>query len=289
MQNDTSEASVPLMVVDGSRFEFKEKGIPPEPGYNKSHAHSHSSATINRDDIERAKQNGNPSRGSIDIPEDPSESVAPSGSTSTTMHRMVDGLVASEVSEHHEPSAHFPQISHGESPPTPTADDFEADVYKSSQSAPEATTSAPMESQRNIRPALPSILNSPFAPRPGEASSPHSRPGTAHRHPVLTNTPTPLSSNTRFQEALLRQQQEIEMQPSSLYELPTTSLSQPASSAKNPRFLARDISPAVISSPFASSPSVPSPTFPSYDVPRQVPKQPRFGAVGQIPPSGPGG
>jgi len=126
LQSDTGQASIPLMVVGGSRFEFREQGIPPEPSY-KSHAHSHSSATINRDDIERAKQQCKPLPGSNALTDDPPDSIAPSASTSTTLHRMVDNLVASSTSSdpHHAPSAPpppppFASISHTDSPPPPT-------------------------------------------------------------------------------------------------------------------------------------------------------------------------
>ncbi len=274
------------MLVDHSQFEFKEKDLPREPSYDKSHTHSRSSASINREDIERAKQSGRPLRCSTNIPEDTSESVAPSVSTSTAMHRMVDGLVASDVSESHGSGPYFLQNSLEQSPPTPTVEDFEDGAYESSHIALRTTTDLPTEHEI-IRQTLPSIFHSPFAPQPGEADSPHTRPGTAHEYPTITGHPTGQSSNTRFQEALLRHQQELEMQQSSVYDLPTTSLSQPTSSTKNARFLGREISP--VPSPFTSSPSVLSATFPSYDVPRQVPQQPRFGAIGQTPPSGQGG
>jgi Est1 DNA/RNA binding domain len=289
LQNESSQTPVPLIIVEDARFEFKEKGLPSEPSFNKSHSHSHSAASINRDDIERAKRSSMPSRRPTDIPEDASESLAPSVSTNTTMRRMVDGLVASEVSENHEPNPHFPQISHGESPPTPTVDGFEDAAYEDLKSGTKSKNGGPMDNLENIRPMLPSIWNSPFAPRPGETESPHTRPSTAHRHAVVPSTGTPpaTSSNTMFQEALLRQQQELEMQQSSIYDLPTTASTLPASSCRNTTFLGREASPAP--SPFASSPSLPSAAFPSYDVPRNVAQQPRFGAIGEIPPSGQGG
>lgn len=261
--------------------------------------------TINRDDIERAKHNRKPVRGSIDIPDDTSESVAPSGSVGTSMHRMVDGLVASEISDNQDPpTPHFPQISHGDSPPTPTADTFDDDAGAHQTSQQSTTTAGPPTTHHEpLHATLPSIWNSPFAPRPGEApSSPHTRPGTAHKYsvPPAVHPPVAQSSHSRFQEALLRQQQELQMQQSSASllsdSLPTPSLSQaPSTTARNQtRFLGAgaggDLSPIITPSPFASSPSIPSTTFPSYDVPRLVPRLARFGAVGEVlPPSGQGG
>ena len=272
------------MVVDDLKFKFTEKGLSLQPTYHKSHSHPYSSLIINRGDIERAKQKSKLARNSNAHLEATSQSIIPCESVSTTEHRIVDGLVVSEVSNHQEPGSGLPRISHGEPPRTPTANRLSFGDCFCSLPVP---AGAPTKTHENICPSLPSIMNSPFAPRPGEASSPQSRPGTAHRH--LQN---PANSNTRFQASLLRQQAELEMQQqSSIYDLPTTSLSQPTSSpGKHPQFhLGRDMSP--IPSPFASSPGViPEATlFPSYDVPRPVPEQSRFGAVGQTPPSGQGG
>ena len=271
-----NETSVPLEFLNGSCFEFRDKGIPPEPSYSESHAQCHSSASINRDDIERAKKKIKLLRSSTYKPEDASESSARSGSVSPAMHRMVESLVGSKVSDNHEPSL---QYSLGDFPPNRTTHNFGDD-----------STGPPKEKHQTIHPSLPSIWNSPFAPQPGEADSLHSRPSTAHKYPVPTTTTNVSpsnapSSNTRFQEALLRQQQELEMQPSSLDDFPTTSPSKSTSSPA--RFLGRDITPTP--SPFASSPSDPSAAFPSYDVPRRVQQQSRFGAIGQMPPSGQGG
>lgn len=289
IQNEPSHTPVPLIMVGDARFEFKEKGLPSEPSFNKSHSHSHSATSINRDDIERAKQSGRLSHHRTGIPEDASESLAPSLSTNTTMRRMVDGLVASEVSENHEPSPHFPQISHGESPPKQIADKSEDGCDQEPQSGTNGNNVRPLEGVENIRPMLPTIWNSPFTPLPGETDSSHTRPSTAYKHPTNSSTSKPpaQSSNVKFQEALLCQQEELEMQQNSIYDVSTTTSIQPASSGRNTKFLGLEVSP--IPSPFPSSPSIASATFPSYDVPRNVAQQSRFGAVGEIPPSGQGG
>lgn len=281
------------MVVDDMRFKFTERELPLQPTYHKSHSHPHSSLIINRGEVERVKQKSEPVPNSDAHLEETSQSIIPCESESMTKHPIMDSVVASEVSNHQEPGSAFPRISHGEPPRTPTAN---RSSYGDGFYGIPASTGALTEPHENIRLSLPSIMNSPFAPRPGEASSPQSRPSTAHRHqqtPARSSTPNTLqSSNTRFQASLLRRQAELEMQPqSSIYDLPTTSLSPPTSSpGKNPQFyLGRDMSP--IPSPFASSPSVvpEAAMFPSYDVPRPVPEQSRFGAVGQTPPSGQGG
>ncbi|KAF7513636.1 hypothetical protein GJ744_008930 [Endocarpon pusillum] len=292
-KDDGNGVSVPLMVIDDMRFKFTGKELPLQPTYHKSHSHPHSSLIINRGDVERAKQKSKPVPNPNAHLEDASQSIIPCESVSMLKHPIVDNVIASEVSTHQEPGSAFPRVSHGEPPRTPTA--------KRSSSADgfyglPASTSALTEPHETMRPSFPSMMNSPFAPRPGEAPSPQSPPSTAahgHLQSPASSTPNTLqSSNTRFQASLLRQQAELEMQPqSSIYDLPTTSLSQPPSSpGKNPRFgLGRDMSPFL--SPFASSPSVvpEAAMFPTYDVPRPVPEQSRFGAVGQTPPSGQGG
>ncbi len=259
----------------------------PQPTHYKPQAHQRSSVIIHCDDIARVQQQSKPARNPNDNLKDTSESIILCESVSMMKHGIGDDLVARDVSNHQELDLDGPRISHGEPPRTPTAN-HNRNSYANGLYGQPVSTGAPTEThETTIRPSLPSIMNSPFAPRPGEASpSPHSRPGTAHRHLH------PPASGTRLEAALLRQQAELEMQhPSSIYDLPTTSLSQPTSSpGKHPQFrLGRDLSP--IPSPFASSPSVTpdGAMFPSYDVPRHVPEQSRFGAVGQTPPSGQGG
>jgi hypothetical protein len=278
------------VIVDGLRFEFRERGVPPEIGYTKTHAQSHPSSTTSRDCIGQAKQKSNPLRGSDAVGDNPPGSFSSSISASTATYAMADGRVASKKPRTPEQPLHFPPFPHKDLPHTTAASNFKHGGRKSLQASPGTIDGPRTESHETIRPTLPSIWNSPFAPRPGETEFPASRPGTVHQQtgfPSSSTTPNAPSSNTRFQEALIQQQRDLEMQPSSVYDFPTTSLSQPASSAKITNFIGRDLSP--IPSPFASSPSVPSATFPSYDIPRQVPQQPRFGAIGQIPPSGQGG
>ena len=282
LQGDTSDAPIPLLVFDNLRFEFREKGLPPEPSYNTLHAHSRPSDTTNLNDIARPKHKGKPLRNAIDGAVVAGDHASPPGSTNISTQQFVDGLAAPEASESHKPTSQLPQIPRGDCRPSPTEGKFGESIYGT------------------ICPAPPSTWSSSFAPRTSSQSP--SRPGTAHKHaarPISTNsTAGAQSSTTRLQEALLRQQRELEMQqPSSVSDLPTTSISQPqpATSARRDMRLifGRDMSPG-IPSPFASSPSNPSTkttataTFPIYDAPTEVPRQPRFGGVGEIPPSGQG-
>lgn len=282
LQDDPSQVSVPLAIED-LRFRFREKNLLAES--NCSNLQRASSTNIN--DIENGTYNGPPLGQSTDISED-SRSTAASISRSTAMHRMVDSLVAPEASENVERNLNSLQSFQRGPSPGSAVGGSENGPFSSLPSFPKATNSPQVDSPAHIPPALPNIWDSPFTPRPGEAGSVLTISSPSHNFPANATAHTPIaqSSNTTFREALQRQQQELEMQQSSMYDLPT-SLSRPASSVPNAMFLGRHSSP--IPSPFSGSPSIPSATFPASEVQRSASQLARFGAVGQTPPSGQGG
>ena len=291
---------------------YQEVGIPPEPVVTStgqsSHGHTHSSASINREDIEQAKQHGITARTLNDYREDVSESATASASVSTAMHQMVDGLLASETSEELLHVEHFPQISHGESFPTPTLDSIDLEdsgpgipfqdqktltaqyLVKQMQGSRSTGQAAGVDMRREetIRPPIPSIWTTPFTPLPGETSSPQTRPGTAHM--VSSNNPTPLSqsSGASFQQEILRRQQILQMQQSS-----------PLHSPQLPNSWSRHQSPVIDQfarqdHPYLSrQPASPAfhgpPSSPNQEVHREAPLVALYGAVGQTPPSGQAG
>jgi hypothetical protein len=155
---------------------------------------------------------------------------------------------------------------------------------------------APTPSDPMTPPVLPSLLQSPFAPRPCETQSLRLRSGAASQHPVgaLNENLLPQSSGANLRGSLLRQREAFERRSPCLVDLPTSmpSLSPrpiKATMFVGQKFVGHDyLTPT--SSPFTSSQNTPSSaTFPSYDIPRAIPQQSNFGAIGQTPPSGQGG
>ncbi|OAP61180.1 hypothetical protein AYL99_03381 [Fonsecaea erecta] len=63
---------------------------------------------------------------------------------------------------------------------------------------------------------LPSILNTPFAPRPGETPESSPRPSTSHRFPEPSSAPVRLSSSAQFQAHLMHMQDQVQMRTSPL-------------------------------------------------------------------------
>ena len=292
---------MPIDCVD-LHFIYREPGLPQEPllctSAQKAHAHSHSATSINREDIEEAKRDRTTNSVTIIERDGQTESCSTSASVSTAMHQMVDGLIASETSENFNLIQHFPQISHGESPLTPTLDDPRTSARTFDHSSQHTKLSTahdlarrmqqplhssvpavapPMEREETLRPPLPSIMNSPFAPLPGEAgSSPQSRPSTATRVPHDGSASQPQTSSGLFQQDLLRKQQ-LQLQ-STLNDLSVSSWScsqPPPEPSKLP-----ERSQTLLSLWAESlSPSL-------HDVKQNLTPISRFGPIGQIPPSG---
>jgi hypothetical protein len=222
------------------------------------------------------------------------------------MQQMVDGLVESESSESNLQPQHFPQISHGDTPPTPTLNNFDIRsaetgsgalqnrtltavdlVRHMKQSSPAGgfSTAVAMEREPTLRPALPSVWNTPFAPLPGEAGSSQPRPSTAHRVENNTSFGYQPSSGMTFQQELARQHQQLQMQSSPvLAHPPSSAWSQYDHSSQGPaNYMIDGPSPWLIPPSYSHS-SLPGPAGS-----RASPLQSMYGAIGQTPPSGQAG
>ncbi len=298
---------MPISIVSNNRFEYHEAGIPSQSSSTaqsqRSHTHSHSATSVTREDIEQAKRQSITLGQPIAIQEDVSESA----SVSTAMHQMIDGLVDSETSDRPPQARPFPQISHGESPPTPTIDHAESqakasltnglhlktltaqDLVNRMQRSPGQSVyaSAPnMEREDTLRPPSPSFWTvTPFAPLTGQNSSPKSRPGTAHKVLPDNSTPVPLSSGTAFQQDILRRQQQMQLQSTPIQALASSSWAYLGDSG----FDQAPPSERQQSSPWTDSSNRLSSQYLGHEVPRQSPFPAMFGAIGQTPPSGQAG
>ncbi|OAL35497.1 hypothetical protein AYO20_05116 [Fonsecaea nubica] len=153
-------------------------------------------------------------------------------SMASRMENMVDNLMRSEARRHANnsgavmydlppPTASAPSLPQGlthsstsQSQPLPfTARDLVQRIQQpSSASQPNA-----LDQAVNVA-VLPSILNTPFAPRPGETPESSPRPSTAHRFPETASTPGParLSSSAQFQAHLMHMQDHVQMRTSPL-------------------------------------------------------------------------
>lgn len=237
------------------------------------------------------------------IREDTSETA--SASVSTAMHQMIDGLVDSETSDRPPFAQHFPQISHGQSLPTPTIDQIDVldtnirqgrsltakDLVNRMQRSPELpnmSVAANMEREETLRTPLPSVWNTtPFAPLPRENKSPQTRPTTAHKVQPDISTPVPMSSGSAFQQDILRRQQQMQLQSTPL-QTPLLSSSWSYNNGSAGKHLPQ--MGQMQSSPWTDhSPMLHSSPYVGHEVPRRNPLPAMFGAIGQTPPSGQAG
>lgn len=227
-------------------FVYQEEGLPSHLFSSPNgHHHSLSSTSVERDDIQQSRETRNYVERTEPAVEDAaSQSASASVSANTSMNRMVDALVESEPSEVAPAESTFPVIQDGyhltstgyppeiESNPmsnhvdgVPHAEATVSTNYSTIRASQTPTASQfPIGTPYSLRPNLPSISNTPFAPQPGEATSPQSRPGTARQasppagspHPPLAdicNFPTPqgpMSSYTAIQNNLNAPKQELQ-------------------------------------------------------------------------------
>ncbi|EFR00683.1 hypothetical protein MGYG_03688 [Nannizzia gypsea CBS 118893] len=159
---------IPIAMVnkeDARLFVYKEEGLPQfssSRSQPRGHGHTLSSTSIDRDEIQKPA----PSSSALE------DGASISGSVS--MHRMVDNLVESEPAE---------SLTDGDNAPsyyaTVDSNHRRSIVRQGFESAiPGAQGSYHFQSY-SPGPPLPSIMNTAFAPQPGEAMSPTSRPSTA--------------------------------------------------------------------------------------------------------------
>ena len=183
---------IPVKLVDGATFAYHEDGLTEFIGSPEGHQARMSSASVERQDMPQA--NGIiPTDIASAFPENASEPASVSVSTNT--HCWVDNLVGSETADidaleglrtgFADRISPTPLEYHFEEPPTTEpGNDTSYGLIGTSTARDlvrDLRTSSPQNQyQSPPRPTLPSILNSPFAPQPGE-ESPHSRPSTAKR------------------------------------------------------------------------------------------------------------
>jgi hypothetical protein len=231
------------------------------------------------------------------IREDFSETA--SASVSTAMHHMIDGLVDSEISDDPLPTLYLTPLSPGQSLPmsaqgsvdvsngaslgkahhqhsTLTAQDLVNQMLRLQNAS--KPTGAP---NIQMRPQIPSFYETSFAPMASEMNSPKTRPTTAHKVQPDSSTPVPLSSESAFQQDILKRQQQLQMHSTPVHPPLSTSGWPHQESPVGKRF------PPLQSSPWTPSPSLgfQSPYSHADEVPRKAPAPAIFGAIGQTPPS----
>ncbi|KAF3482425.1 uncharacterized protein GIQ15_05184 [Arthroderma uncinatum] len=161
---------IPIVMVDkedAKLFVYKEEGLPQfssPRSQPRGHGHTLSSTSIDRDEIQR--------------PTPPAPGVLEDGASisgSVSMHRMVDNLVESEPAESLADSDDGPMPSYAS-----LNSNHRRNMVRQGFEGTLSSTQGPTPVQcYSPGPPLPSIMNTAFAPQPGEAMSPASRPSTA--------------------------------------------------------------------------------------------------------------
>ncbi|KIW97251.1 uncharacterized protein Z519_02643 [Cladophialophora bantiana CBS 173.52] len=124
---------------------------------------------------------------------------------------MMYGLPASTLSAPVVPQG-FVDRSTSQLQPAPfTARDLVQRIQQSSS----ASQSSMVDQAVNVA-ILPSILNTPFAPRPGETPESSPRPRSAHRFPESTSASVRPSSSAQFQANIMHMQDQVQMRTSPL-------------------------------------------------------------------------
>ena len=194
------------------------------------HAPHHVLADVNQN----MRRNGEPA---LQISNEPNIAVHVEGAMASRLENMVDDLTnpaapkaASNRSSMAQGASASPMISPvalafhdpGTLPPQPSP--FNArDLVQRMQQSPSIMHSSPGPQNINIA-SLPSIYNTPFAPRPGETpKSP--RPGSAHRVVPPSLGPQHISSSTEFKTNLTLQADEIQMRTSPISSFQPTPMS----------------------------------------------------------------
>ncbi|EDN04849.1 conserved hypothetical protein [Histoplasma mississippiense (nom. inval.)] len=200
------QEKIPIILADSNEtklFVYKEEGLPQfSSPSGHQHRHTLSSTSIDREDIHPPESN----------PEtmEYANSQSASASISLAMNQMVDKLVESETNENCPPiertlssstawhNANIININtHNTASQQDGSGEHSSNGHCTATGAGTGTLNSyspiieplPLQSY-SPRPTLPSILNTPFAPQPGEAISPATRPSTAIRqgeqyHPNL--------------------------------------------------------------------------------------------------------
>lgn len=235
-----------------------------------------SATHIEREDIQRPEQN----RGTLE------DGGSVSASASVAMHRMVDALVESEPAESCPGGDDVPPVWQQATSGHHT---LQGDPYNSVPADPAL--------QYSPRPQLPSIMNTPFAPQPGEALSPRTRPSTARgpdQRPLSIPDENSLLGNTNSGYSQFYYNGSSEQRQPSTPMGPTSSLTLPQSSQTyndTATSFQRGIHLGCVPShnPMMQSPL--SPFSPQYTYGPSGNGNPAISRIllGQTPPSGQGG
>lgn len=195
---------IPVVMVDdedneAKLFVYKEEGLP-QLSSPRAHGHTLSSTSIDRNEIQMKTPKPNPS-----LLED-GASASASVSVSAAMNRMVDNLVESEPADSIPGDDNIPW---GNSNAYLRCNTQNEPVHGNGLGIANAPHSY------SPGPQLPSILNTPFAPQPGDAMSPGSRPSTAvpceasnlpsAENDGLLNQPFSLSQSPFYNQFLFQQ------------------------------------------------------------------------------------
>ncbi|GKZ97965.1 hypothetical protein AnigIFM59636_001789 [Aspergillus niger] len=201
---------IPIALVDDEdkkTFIYQEEGLPSQFFASRSgHHHTISSASIERDDIQKAAPD---SSHNIDTRSVFGGSQAASASMSASMHRIVEGverLVESDTYENAPAVPEqlaFPRSSNQQRPSSQFFDSsmdsiFQEDLLPRQTPAappglvPPVTGSAPLVrvssshsyTPRPALPGIPSIWNTALSPELGDAPSPRTPPGLGQHYPA---------------------------------------------------------------------------------------------------------
>lgn len=257
--------------------------------------HQNSLSSISREDIEAAKKSKSATGQTFNYQEDMSDAGL-SASVTSTMENMVNDLtqpgpprrptMTNELSD----ESVYPALK------TPTAQSFAERGVSQSQLPGFTARDLVQQIQRSSsssfpslgdsgtnRPMLPSIMNSPFAPLPGETPGSSPRSSAAQR----LHGPFTISPQTRqFQANLLHQQQVVQLRTSPA-DSPQPTMSSNFETPLNKTSWARkaDQSQSVLS-PWQSSPH--PPTISPALAPHRAPEAAPFGAIGEPRPKSSG-
>ncbi|EFE40372.1 conserved hypothetical protein [Trichophyton verrucosum HKI 0517] len=175
---------IPIVMVnkeDARLFVYKEEGLPQflnSRSQTRGHGHTLTSTSIDLDEIQKPA----PSSSALE------DGASISGSAS--MHRMVDNLVESEPAE---------SLVDGDNAPSYYAsvnsNHRRSLAHQGLENGVSGAQGPSHFQSYSPGPPLPSIMNTAFAPQPGEAMSPTSRPSTAIPSTAGGNNSTLFSSS----------------------------------------------------------------------------------------------
>ena len=297
MKDDLSKLDIPLtfaenrfIVVDGDGKISQMKPLTAQP-----HAHTSSINSVSREDIEAANLQRD---FAPKYPEDVSD-AGMSASATSTMENMVNSLTQPEVPQRFARNSTLLDEALQPALKTPTAQSFVERGAFQEQAQPISfvtgdtvqqihrslsSSFASVADSGSNRPVLPSIMNSPFAPLPGETPGSSPRPNAAQRH----HAPFTVSPQTRqFQANLVKQQHQVQLRTSPA-DSPQPTMSSKFETPSNQTSWIRTVDQLhPVLSPWQSS-SYQSPAL-EVIIPNRPLEPAPFGAIGESRPKSSGG